>query len=163
MQTYPGLEIAIFAAGCFWDVEAAFRKIDGVVGTETGYTGGTIPDPDFELVRSATTGHVEAVRVAFDPAVVNYDELLEVFWNIQDPTEPAEEACELSAIFFSTEEQQRTAESSRNRLQASGGYGNRPVITKILPASRFWRAEDHHQQFFEKCGRSYVAAGKYWD
>jgi methionine-S-sulfoxide reductase len=122
-----------------------------------------MPDPDFEQVSSGTTGHVEAVRITFNPAVIGYGRTLEVFWNIHDPAKPAKEAYEQSAIFFSTENQQRTAESSRNQIQASGKYENRPVTTKILPASRFFRAEEHHQQFYEKCGLGYAAAGKYWE
>jgi peptide-methionine (S)-S-oxide reductase len=162
METTPGLEIALFAAGCFWDVEAAFRKRDGVVATETGYTGGTEPDPGYEQVCSGSTGHAEAVRIAFDPAVVSYDQLLDLFWDIHDPTKPGEEN-ERSAIFYFSEEQKHCAETSRDRLQASGKYRGRTILTAIVPASRFWKAEEHHQQFYEKCGRSYTAAEKYWE
>jgi peptide-methionine (S)-S-oxide reductase len=163
MQTSPGLEIAIFAAGCFFDVEAAFRRREGVVATEVGYTGGTTPDPDYEQVCSGTTGHAEAVRIAFDSAVVTYDQLLDLFWDIHNPTQPGEEPYERSAIFYSSEEQKNRAEASRDRLQASGKYCGRTILTGIVPASRFWKAEEHHQQFYEKCGRSYTATVKYWE
>ncbi len=159
----PDLEIAIFAAGCFWDVEAAFRRIAGVAATGVGFTGGVTSKPDYEQVCSGTTGHVEAVRVAFEPAVVSYDQLLTVFWEIHDPTEPADASHERSVIFFTTDEQEHTAEASRDRLQASGRYGERKILTEILPASRFWEAEEHHQQFYEKCGRSYTTTEKYWE
>jgi methionine-S-sulfoxide reductase len=159
----PGLEIAIFAAGCFWDAEAAFRRREGVVATETGYTGGIEPDPDYEQVCSGTTGHAEAVRIAFDPAVVTYDQLLDLFWDIHDPTEPGKGTNERSAIFYSSEEQKHTAGASRDRLQASGKHPGRTILTGIVPASRFWKAEEHHQQFYEKCGRSYTAMEKYWE
>ncbi|NYT07996.1 MAG: peptide-methionine (S)-S-oxide reductase MsrA [Methanomicrobiales archaeon] len=155
--------MAIFAAGCFWDVEAAFRRIEGVAATEVGYTGGTAPDPAYEQVRSGTTGHVEAVRIAFDSAVVRYDQLLDLFWDIHDPTAPAETSSERSVIFFTSAEQEQRAEASRDRLQASGRYGGRKILTEILPASRFWEAEEHHQQFYEKCGRSYTTTVKYWE
>jgi len=159
----PALEIAIFAAGSFWDVEAAFRRVDGVVATEAGYTGGAEPDPDYELVCSGTTGHAEAVRIAFDPAVVTYDQLLDLFWDIHDPTQPGEGTNERSAIFYFSEEQKHSAEVSRDRVQASGKYRGRKIVTGIIPASRFWKAEEHHQQFYEKCGRSYTATEKYWE
>jgi methionine-S-sulfoxide reductase len=120
METTPGLEIALFAAGCFWDVEAAFRRLNGVVATEVGYTGGTTPDPDFEQVCSGTTGHTAAVRIAFDPAVITYDQLLDLFWTIRDPSQPAEEPHERSAIFYFSEAQKNSALASRDRLQSSG-------------------------------------------
>ncbi len=163
MEAAPSREIAVFAAGCFWDVEASFRRLDGVMATETGYTGGTVPDPDYEQVRSGTTGHAEAVRIAFDPGIVSYDQLLDLFWEIHDPTKPAEAPSERSAIFFTSEEQKQRAEASRDRLQASGKYRGRTILTAIVPASRFWTAEEYHQQFYEKCGPSYTATVKYWE
>lgn len=163
MEPTPGLEIATFAAGCFWDVEAAFRRLDGVVATEVGYTGGTSPDPDYEQVCSGTTGYTCAVRIAFDPAVVTYDQLLNLFWEIHNPAQPAEEPYERSMIFYSSEEQKHSAEESRDRLQASGRYHGAQIVTVIVPAARFWKAEEHHQQFYEKCGRSYTATVKYWE
>lgn len=159
----PAPEIAIFAAGCFWDIEAAFRRLEGVLATEAGYTGGTEPDPGYEMVHSGATAHAEAVRIAFDPSVVSYDRLLDLFWEIHDPTEAGTEAGERSAIFATSEEQKRKAEASRDRVQASGKFHGRRVLTEIIPASRFWKAEEHHQQFYEKCGRSYTATEKYWE
>ena len=161
LSTAP--EIAIFAAGCFWDVEAAFRRLEGVLATEAGYTGGTEPDPGYEMVRSGATGHAEAVRIAFDPSVVSYDQLLDLFWEIHDPAEPVKAPCERSVIFFTSGEQKHRAEASRARQQASGRLRGKTVLTEILPASRFWKAEEHHQQFYEKCGRSYTATEKYWE
>jgi methionine-S-sulfoxide reductase len=159
----PGLEIAIFSAGCFWDAEAAFRRIEGIVHTETGYTGGTSDDPDYEQVSSGFTGHAEAVRIAFDPTRISYDQLLDLFWEIHDPTGPFEMPGERSAIFFSTEEQHSRAEASLNRLRESGKCGGRAILTRILPVTRFFRGEEHHQQYYEKCGRGYGASQTPWD
>ena len=153
-------EKATFAAGSFWDVEAVFRRVDGVLETVTGYTGGSVPDPTYEQVGTGTTGHVEAVGLVFDPAVVPYDKLLDLFWEMHDPTRTDGQGDFTGsqyrpAIFWHTEEQRVTAMASRDRLAASGKYGDKPVVTEILPASEFWRAEEHHQRFYEKCGQGY--------
>jgi peptide-methionine (S)-S-oxide reductase len=153
-------EKGTFAAGCFWDVEAAFRRVDGVVETVAGYTGGSLPNPDYEQVGTGTTGHVEAVGLIFDPAVVPYDVLLDVFWDMHDPTQECgqgdyEGDQYRSVIFWHTLEQRTAALASRDRLSASGRFGSKPVLTEILPASEFWRAEEHHQRFYEKCGQGY--------
>jgi methionine-S-sulfoxide reductase len=151
-------ETATFAAGCFWGVEAEFRQVRGVISTRAGYTGGTTADPTYEEVCSGKTGHAEAVEVIFDPAVVSYDELLGLFWKIHDPTLLNRHGPDIgsnyrSAIFYHSEGQRARAEQSRTSLQSSGAFGGRAVVTEIVPAGRFYSAEDYHQQFYEKQGR----------
>lgn len=154
-----GTQRATFAAGCFWGVEAAFREIEGVVATSVGYTGGTTADPTYEQVCSGTTGHAEALRVWFDPSVVSYGELLELFWSIHDPTTPNRQGWDFgsqyrSAIFSEDDDQQREAIASRDEHQSSLA---RPIVTEILPASKFYDAEEYHQRYFEKHGGAYCA------
>ncbi|MEN6609290.1 MAG: peptide-methionine (S)-S-oxide reductase MsrA [Methanoregulaceae archaeon] len=161
-------EKATFASGCFWGVEAAFRRIEGVIETAVGYTGGTVPEPAYEQVCSGKTGHAEAVEVLFDPAVVSYEKLLDVFWNIHDPTQKNRQGPDIgtnyrSAIFYHTPEQKEIAESSRERIASSGKYRGREIVTEIVPAPEFWRAEEYHQQYYEKCGRGYCATSKNWE
>ena len=149
-------ETAIFAAGCFWGVEAAFRQVPGVLATAVGYTGGALADPTYRDVCSGRTGHAEAVEVTYDPARVSYDRLLQVFWENHDPTQvnrqgPDHGTQYRSAVFFRTPEQQAAALAAKARLAASGRY-RRPIATEITPASAFYRAEDYHQQYLEKRG-----------
>ena len=149
-----GLERATFAAGCFWGVEASFREIEGVVKTLVGYTGGATSDPSYEQVCSGTTGHAESVEVWFDPAVVGYGELLNAFWSMHDPTTVDRQGWDLgsqyrSAIFFHDQEQERLATASRDEHQKPLP---RPIVTEIVPASRFYDAEEYHQRYFEKSG-----------
>jgi len=149
-------EKAIFAAGCFWGVESAFRKQAGVVSTEAGYAGGNSANPTYEEVCSGTTGHAEAVLVEFDPARVSYDELLGLFWSIHDPTTPNRQGPDVgtqyrSAIFFLDPGQEAAALASKKKLGGSGHYrGN--IVTEIRPAGEFYRAEEYHQQYNEKHG-----------
>jgi peptide-methionine (S)-S-oxide reductase len=148
---------ATFAAGCFWGVEAAFRKQDGVISTTVGYTGGTTEDPGYEKVCTGATGHAEAVRIEFDPDKVSYEQLLDLFWEIHDPTTPNRQGPDVgtqyrSAIFAHGPEQEAAARASRERLAAEGRFA-RPIVTEIVPAAPFHRAEDYHQQYFEKRGR----------
>jgi peptide-methionine (S)-S-oxide reductase len=155
-----GTQRATFAAGCFWGVEAAFREIEGVVATSVGYTGGATAAPTYEQVCSDTTGHAEAVRVWFDPSVVGYDELLDAFWSIHDPTTPDRQGWDFgsqyrSAIFFHDPEQERLATASRDERQRSLA---RPIVTEIVPAPAFYDAEDYHQRYFEKHGGAFCAA-----
>ncbi|UCC71606.1 MAG: peptide-methionine (S)-S-oxide reductase MsrA [Gemmatimonadota bacterium] len=150
------MEKATFAAGCFWGVEAAFRKLDGVFSTLVGYTGGQAEDPTYEDVCSDQTGHVEAVQLEFDPTTISYEQLLEVFWNIHDPTTPDRQGPDVgsqyrSVVFFHTTEQQAAALASRDRLDASGHF-SRPIVTEIVPASEFYPAEDYHQRYYERRG-----------
>ena len=147
---------ATFGAGCFWGVEAAFRKIDGVTKTEVGYEGGALERPTYEDVCSHTTGHAEVVEVTYDPERVSYEELLNVFWREHDPTQLNRQGWDVgdqyrSAVFFHDEEQRATAEASAGREQASH---RRPIVTQIVPAETFWPAEDYHQQYLEKRGQS---------
>lgn len=150
------MAIATFAAGCFWGVEAAFRKVTGVRGTTVGYTGGTVKAATYQQVCSGATGHAEAVRVEYDPDEVSYEGLLEVFWNIHDPTTTDRQGLDVgsqyrSAVFYHDSQQKDAAESSRQNLERSGRYWN-PIVTEITPASEFYTAEEHHQQYYEKRG-----------
>jgi len=149
---------ATFAAGCFWGVEEAFRKVKGVVSTRVGYTGGWVENPSYQQVCTGETGHAEAVEVTFDPQQVSYQELLELFWNIHDPTTLNRQGWDVgtqyrSAIFVHTEDQRRIAEASRQ--EASGKYSD-PIVTEIVEAKEFWPAEEYHQRYFEKRGRGVV-------
>jgi peptide-methionine (S)-S-oxide reductase len=149
---------ATFAAGCFWGVEETFRTTPGVIGTAVGYTGGRAPNPTYEAVCTDTTGHAEAVEVAYDPEKVSYDDLLAVFWANHDPTTLNRQGPDVgtqyrSAIFYHDEEQQASAEASKRRLEESGRF-RRPIVTEIMPASTFFRAEDYHQRYLAKRGRS---------
>ncbi|MEP0765188.1 MAG: peptide-methionine (S)-S-oxide reductase MsrA [Fimbriimonadia bacterium] len=149
-------QVATFAAGCFWGVEEAFRRVQGVLDTEVGYTGGTVANPTYHEVCSGRTGHAEAVRVTFDPSVVSYSELLDLFWGIHDPTTPNRQGPDIgsqyrSAIFFHSPEQEQEARASLQSQEASGRFG-RPIVTQIEPAQEFYRAEDYHQQYLAKRG-----------
>ena len=162
METENPKETATFAAGCFWGVEAEFRRVKGVIGTAVGYTGGTTPEPTYRQVCSGKTGHAEAVEVTFDPTIITYEKLLDIFWQIHDPTELNRQGPDIgtnyrSAIFYHTPEQKAAAESSKARLSASGKYHGKKIATEIVPATEFWRAEEYHQQYFEKCGQGYCA------
>jgi peptide-methionine (S)-S-oxide reductase len=150
------MEKATFGAGCFWGVEVAFRQTPGVKHTAVGYTGGQTPNPTYEQVCTDRTGHAEAVEVEFDPDEVSYDELLNVFWQNHDPTQlnrqgPDHGSQYRSAIFVHTSEQQKAAQASKERLAASGKF-QRPIVTEIVPAETFYRAEEYHQQYLEKHG-----------
>src|SRR5215510_12775419 len=150
------MEIATFAAGCFWGVEAAFREVKGVTSTRVGYTGGWCDNPTYREVCSGRTGHAESVEVTYDPAQVSYEQLLDVFWNDHNPTTLNRQGPDIgeqyrSAIFFHDAEQEAAARVSKEKLQKSGKY-SREIVTEITPASRFWEAEDYHQQYFEKRG-----------
>jgi peptide-methionine (S)-S-oxide reductase len=147
---------ATFGAGCFWGVEAAFRELDGVTATAVGYTGGTLTNPSYEEVCSGRSGHAEAVRVDYDPARVSYEQLLDVFWSIHDPTTPGRQGPDVgeqyrSAIFFHSPGQEAAARASKERLEATGRLKD-PIVTEITPASDFYMAEDYHQQYLEKRG-----------
>jgi peptide-methionine (S)-S-oxide reductase len=148
---------ATFAAGCFWGVEETFRQTSGVTATAVGYTGGQTANPSYEQVCTDRTGHAEAVEVEFDPARVSYDHLLDVFWASHDPTQLNRQGPDYgsqyrSAIFYHTPEQQQAAAASKERLAASGRLA-RPIVTQIVPAGEFFRAEDYHQQYLAKRGQ----------
>jgi peptide-methionine (S)-S-oxide reductase len=149
---------ATFAAGCFWGVEEAFRTVPGVLKTTVGYSGGHVENPTYDGVCSGCTGHAESVLVEYDPARVTYDQLLDVFWNEHDPTTRDRQGPDVgtqyrSAIFFHDAEQQAAALASKERLERSGRF-RRPIVTEIVPASTFYPAEDYHQQYFAKSGRT---------
>ena len=149
---------ATFGAGCFWGVEAAFRQLEGVTATRVGYSGGTLDNPTYEDVCSHTTGHAEVVEVAYDPDRISYDDLLETFWRKHDPTQLNRQGWDVgdqyrSVVFFHDEEQRAAAERSKAELDASGQY-RKSVVTEIEPAQTFYPAEDYHQQYLEKRGRS---------
>ena|SRR5438093_4341810 len=148
------MEKATFAAGCFWQVEAEFRHMDGVTRTSAGYTGGSLEDPSYHDVCTDRTGHAEAVEVEFDPAVVSYEQLLDAFWSFHDPTQLNRQGPDVgtqyrSAIFTHTPEQERAAAASKERAQARF---RRPIATQIVPAATFWPAEEYHQRYLEKRG-----------
>src|ERR1700733_1666141 len=147
---------AIFAAGCFWGVEATFRQIPGVIATRVGYTGGQKSNPTYEDVCTDRTGHAEAVEVEYDPTKVSYQKLLDTFWENHDPTQlnrqgPDWGAQYRSAIFFTTPEQETAALASKESLEKSRRY-SKPIATQIAPAVTFFPAEDYHQQYLEKRG-----------
>jgi peptide-methionine (S)-S-oxide reductase len=150
------MDKATFGAGCFWGVEAAFRQIKGVTSTAVGYMGGTLHDPTYEDVCTNGTGHAEVVQVEYDPSQVPYDDLLRVFWDNHDPTTLNRQGPDVgtqyrSAIFFHTPEQEAAAKASKEALAKSGRF-KRPIVTEIVPAPEFWRAEEYHQQYLEKRG-----------
>jgi len=148
------IQKAIFAAGCFWGVEANFRKVEGVISTRVGYTGGSFSEPTYKDVCSHKTGHAEAIEIAFDPSKVTYDELLDVFWSIHDPTTLNRQGPDIgtqyrSVIFYINSEQKEKALNSKTRLEASK-RNKRAIVTQIVSASDFWEAEEYHQQYVEK-------------
>ncbi len=150
------MEKATFAAGCFWGVEAEFRKVKGVESTTVGYTGGTVESPTYEDVCSGTTGHAEAVEVQYDPAQISYEDLLSVFWETHDPTTLNRQGPDIgeqyrSAIFYHSPEQQAAALASKAALEREARY-RRPIVTEITAAATFYKAEDYHQQYLEKRG-----------
>jgi len=152
------MEKATFAAGCFWGVEAAFRAVPGVVGTTVGYSGGTFPNPTYHDVCTGRTGHAEVVEVEFDPEKVSYQDLLRAFWENHDPTTLNRQGPDVgtqyrSAIFFHTPEQQAAALASKQELERADAF-KRPIVTAILPAAPFFRAEEYHQQYLEKRGQA---------
>lgn len=153
----PVLETATFAAGCFWGVEHAFRQVPGVADVTAGYTGGELTNPSYDQVCSGTTGHAESVLVTYNPAIVSYAQLLDVYWSVHDPTQLDRQGPDVgsqyrSAIFYHDEQQKAEAEASMASLEGSGRLSNR-IVTRIVPAKRFWPAEEYHQRFFDKCRR----------
>ena len=149
---------ATFGAGCFWGVEATFRQIPGVVATAVGYEGGAMPNPTYRDVCGHASGHAEVVEVEYDPAIADYATLLQTFWDNHNPTTlnaqgPDHGSQYRSAIFYHTPEQLAEATASRDALAASGTW-RQPIVTEIVPATTFWRAEEYHQQYLEKRGES---------
>ena len=150
--------IATFGAGCFWGVEAAFRRVPGVEDAVSGYMGGHKDNPTYQDVCSDTTGHAEVVQVTYDPDEVSYEDLLEVFWGNHNPTTKNRQGPDVgrqyrSAIFFHDEEQREAAQRSRDDLDASDRFAD-PIVTEISSAQTFWRAEEYHQRYLERRGLS---------
>ena len=148
---------ATFAAGCFWGVEAEFREIRGVTDTAVGFTGGRTANPTYHEVCAGDTGHAEVCEVTFDPDVVSYEQLLDAFWNMHDPTTRNRQGPDFgsqyrSAIFYHDEAQRAAAESSKKALESSGRF-KRPIVTEITAAGPFYLAEEYHQRYLEKQGR----------
>ncbi len=150
------MEKATFGAGCFWGVEAAFRRLEGVTSTAVGYAGGTVANPTYQQVCSDRTGHAEVVQVEYDPSAVSYEELLNVFWDNHNPTTLNRQGPDVgtqyrSVIFFHSPEQEAAARASMEQLGQSGRF-SRPIVTQVEPAKSFFRAEEYHQQYLEKRG-----------
>jgi peptide-methionine (S)-S-oxide reductase len=148
---------ATFGAGCFWGIEAAFREVPGVVDAAVGYSGGHVANPSYEDVCTDRTGHAEVVQVEFDPEQVSYEELLEVFWRAHDPTQLNRQGPDIgrqyrSVIFYHDDEQRAEAEESKAHFASLGRYHHRPIVTEIVPAGPFYRAEEYHQQYLKKQG-----------
>jgi peptide-methionine (S)-S-oxide reductase len=149
-------EIATFGAGCFWGVEANFRRVPGVIEVVSGYSGGHMENPSYRDVCTDTTGHAEVVQVTFDPAKVSYEQLLDVFWKIHDPTQVNRQGPDFgkqyrTAIFFHSPKQEAAAKKSKQALDAGGKFRH-PIATEITPAGPFWPAEEYHQRYLEKRG-----------
>jgi len=149
---------ATFGAGCFWHVEDLLRKTKGVKSTQVGYIGGKLAHPTYEEVCTDATGHAEAVQVEYDPNEISYDELLKVFWSNHDPTSLNRQGPDVgnqyrSAIFFHDEEQKKIAQKSKEELEKSGKF-QKQVVTEIVPAPEFYKAEEYHQKYFQKHGLS---------
>ncbi len=149
-------QLATFGAGCFWGVEETFRRTPGVISTQVGYLGGTLENPTYKDVCNGDTGHAEAVEVTFDPAIVSYQKLLDVFWENHDPTTrnrqgPDHGSQYRSAVFYHSPEQKALVEETREKLEKDHRFA-RPIVTEITPATTFYKAEDYHQQYLAKRG-----------
>jgi peptide-methionine (S)-S-oxide reductase len=150
------LEMATFYAGCFWGVEEAFMKRKGIKSTSVGYTGGNLPNPTYEDVCTDRTGHAEAVQLKYDPKEISYEELLDLFWSIHNPTTKNRQGPDIgtqyrSTIFYHTPEQERIATKSKQQLDDSNKFQNK-IVTEIVPATTFYQAENHHQKYYQKIG-----------
>jgi peptide-methionine (S)-S-oxide reductase len=150
------LQMATFAAGCFWGVEEAFTKKKGVKSTRVGYIGGNLPNPTYEDVCTDRTGHAEALQVKYDPKEISYEELLDLFWSIHNPTTKNRQGPDIgsqyrSIVFYHTPEQERIAKKSKQELDDSNKFQNK-IVTEIVPASTFYPAEDYHQKYYQKIG-----------
>lgn len=150
--TKTGLEMATFASGCFWCTEAVFQNVDGVQKVESGYEGGKVKNPTYKEVCSGLTGHAEVIQLTFDPTLVTYDELLEIFWQTHDPTTLNRQGADVgtqyrSAIFYHNDEQKAKAEFYKKKLDDDQVF-NAPIVTEIVPASVFYKAEDYHQNYY---------------
>ncbi len=151
------LQTATFAAGCFWGVEEEYRKVKGVKSTTVGYTGGWLENPSYEHVCSDRTGHAEAIQITYNPREVSYENLLEIFWSIHNPTTKDRQGFDFgtqyrSAIFYHTPKQEETARKSKEELERSGRFKNKRIVTEIVPVLAFYKAEEYHQKYYQKKG-----------
>jgi len=154
----PAVEVATFANGCFWCTEAVFEELNGVISAESGYTGGETENPTYKEVCSGSTGHAEALQITYDPSKITFDELLEVFWQTHDPTTLNRQGADVgtqyrSGIFYHNAEQKEKAEKYKAELNKSGAFNN-PIVTEVTPFTKFYPAEDYHQQYYELNGNS---------
>lgn len=145
---------AYFAGGCFWSMELAFEKVEGVLSVTSGFMGGTVANPSYEEVSAGRTGHAESIEVVYDPAKVSYQKLLDAFWHNIDPTTPNAQFCDYgneyrTAVFFQTDEEKRLSEASKLAIEQSKRF-NEPIVTQIVMASQFYPAEEYHQDFYKK-------------
>ncbi len=152
-QALPAVETATFANGCFWCTEAIFEELDGVISATSGYTGGALENPTYKQICTGQTGHAEALQIVYDPAKITFDELLEVFWETHDPTTLNRQGADVgtqyrSGVFYHTDEQKEKAEKYKAELDKSGAF-DKPIVTEITTFSKFYPAEDYHQQYFE--------------
>ncbi len=152
------MEKATFGAGCFWGVEARFRKVEGVIDAISGYSGGHTKNPTYKEVCTDKTGHAEVVQVTYNPSIVSYEELLEIFWNIHNPTSLNRQGWDVgtqyrSVVFYNNEEQKQKAIRLKEKLDKSGKY-KKPIVTEIVPLEEFYRAEEYHQRYHEKHNKS---------
>ena len=148
------METATLAGGCFWCFDAIFRRLKGVVLVTPGYSGGTAENPSYQDVCNGTTGHAEAIQITFDPTLISYERLLEVFWHLHDPTTPNQQGGDFgtqyrSEIFYHSEKQKETSESLKEKLDKSGAF-NRPIVTKITPFTNFYKAENYHKNYYDR-------------
>ena len=153
MNNSEKLETATFANGCFWCTEAIFKRVKGVTSVISGYTGGRVENPTYEEVSSESTGHAESLQVTFDPSIISYQTLLDVFWATHDPTTLNRQGNDVgtqyrSEIFYHNDEQKRTAEESKAKIEKSGKYHD-PIVTKIEPFTKFYKAEDYHKDYYD--------------
>jgi len=151
-------EKATFGAGCFWGVEARFIKVEGVIDAVSGYSGGITDNPTYKQVCTNKTGHAEVVQVTYDPSIVSYEDLLEIFWNIHNPTTLNRQGWDIgtqyrSVVFYHNEEQKEKALRLKEKLDKSGKY-RKPIVTEIVPLNKFYRAEEYHQRYYEKNNKS---------
>jgi len=154
MVNDSSLETATFGSGCFWCTEAIFDRVKGVQSVESGYSGGSVPDPSYEAVCTGKTGHAEVIQVKYDPKITSYDELLEIFWKTHDPTTLNRQGADVgtqyrSVIFYHNDEQKEKAEYYKSKLESSKVWDN-PIVTEITPMKKFYKAEDYHQEYYEK-------------
>ena len=159
MASEKKMEQATFAGGCFWCTEAAYKELKGVESVVSGYTGGSKENPTYEEVSSGTTGHAEAVQITYDPAQVNYEQLLDIYWHNIDPTTVNQQFADRgtqyrTAIFYYDEEQKRLAEETKATLEKSAVFGG-PIVTEIIPAKEFYPAEEYHQNYYKKNAAHY--------